>query len=194
MGRLRILSRTESAQLIAMLQMESTTELALDILVNIDGTIHPSCAERLAEVWSMRQSLVSNLRAQLWARDRDLDVDWQRIRAKHWSPRWRNLGLIETEKTTYNMNDLKARRGHKPPKKRKTVLVKVDEGFTRGHYIEENDSWLVNGEFVKPKNVTWYKEVKPKGKKGTTHANAAGAKTLLTTRASHAQGVAAMLS
>lgn len=192
MHRMRILTRDESAQLIAMLQMESTVELALDILVNIDGIIHPTCAEKLGEIWGTRQSLIANLRAQLWARDRDLDVDWQRIRAKHWSPRWRNLGLIETEKHIYHMNDLKARRGHKP-KKRKTVLVKVGNGFDRGTYCEENNSWLVNGEFVKPKEVTWYKEAKRPTKKGTGSAKGVGP-IQSPIRASHVPGAAARLS
>lgn len=151
-----------------MLSMTGAKDLAVDILLNIDGVIHSSQAHILAEHYQSNRS-GQGLWRQLNAPG--TGAEWERIRAKHWSPGWiGNLGLIEVDKHIYRMNDLKARRGHKPPKKRKTVLVKVGEEFTKGTYCDENNSWLVNGQFVKPKEVTWYKEEKPSSKMVTGSA------------------------
>lgn len=142
------LTRNESSVIINMIKDPGSIDLAIDILINSDRRIHRSLAAKLAHCCEVN-SYFSRFK---------INNSWARIRAKHWTNRWIPENTIETEKHTYRMKTLNAKKGSKPPKRHKTVLVKVGEEYCRGTYCEENRSWLVAGRFVRPKDVIWFKE------------------------------------
>lgn len=143
MGKKTQLTRAESRTLVQLLY--SDTPLALEILIS-DVTVHPSCTYELYRMYRQRY----------WTNPVDSDA-WQQIRVRYWRPSWQEPQLVEVGKNTFNMNNLIATKGTIPCKG--VVLVKLpDDTFKMGRYCPENDKWLVDGHFEKPKRITWYRE------------------------------------
>lgn len=165
--RRRYYSKEATENLLLMLKQPAMADFAEEILSTSDRLIQRDYIRQLDTLLTARERtyiLTMSTKAS-----QALD-QLKRVRMNQWTPHWSVQEVVSLGKREYNMNNLMAKRGHKPPKKKGVVLCRVGVGYAQGRYCEENKSWLINGQFVKPSEVIWYKEKKRHDKKVTGRA------------------------